>query len=409
LFESITIRGGQSHQDTYIDPGTFAESLLFYQNVHLVLDRGNLVRLVKAIGIDNLRLLLDSGACSATYFCDMTGVHGQALGGSTVTEYEFVSFELAGADQKPRQLRDKEHFLDPFTRDTSVSIPTGKLDRLFERISAKKTADLSLELVNPLDAALSDLDDNQYVWSTVTSLLKLFVPEYQATSSDYFRARRTRDSKFVIDTSLNFDQINNYYHRRVPAEHSILTPAYFISHLLTTRWNFALALKYSTDLVTSDVSSTLLELRVRGILEKRNVNAAKLSRFENVVLQKTKSVREAINSGELSFDNFMKLLEEANRFKVWLKGKPMDADLVDSYYQEISKKGWIDTLPNRVTRFALFTLVGLGTGELTAGLSNVAAGIGLGVFDTFIFDKIAKGWKPNQFVEGSIEKYLKSG
>ncbi len=407
MFESITLRGGQSYLDTNIDVGTFAEALLFYQNVHLVLDRSNLVLLVKDVGIDNFRLLLDSGACTATFFRDMTGVVGQPLSGTALTELQFVSFEFSGADAKARKLRDKEQFLDPFMRDKNPNFPTGKLERLFERISVKHTDDLRVQGVGPIQAAQGDLDDGQYIWRAVTDLLKEFVPEFQASPSDYFRIKRLSESKFIIETNLNFDQLNTLYHARVPPGHSTITPDYLMAHMLTTRWNLALALKYGTDLVTSDISSHLLELRLRGILEKRSANAARLSRFENVILQKTKSVREAIDSGSLTFDNFMKLLEEADKFKRWLKGKPMDVDLVDSYYQEISKKGWIDKLPARATRFTLFTLLGFGASALTSGAGGVAAGVGLAAFDSFVIDKIVRGWKPNQFVEGSMKRILK--
>jgi hypothetical protein len=90
MFDNIIIRGNKSQSTNDIDVGSFAEALLFYQNVHVVLDRGSLPNLVNSIGIDNFRLLLESGFCSATFLKDAAGAQSQPINGTAQLEHRAV-------------------------------------------------------------------------------------------------------------------------------------------------------------------------------------------------------------------------------------------------------------------------------------------------------------------------------
>jgi hypothetical protein len=38
-----------------------------------------------------------------------------------------------------------------------------------------------------------------------------------------------------------------------------------------------------------------------------------------------------------------------------------------------------------------------------------AGSVALSAADSFIFDKFLKGWRPNQFIEGPLKKFLQTG
>jgi hypothetical protein len=39
----------------------------------------------------------------------------------------------------------------------------------------------------------------------------------------------------VVDTNINFEELNRAYHQRVPATHSSLSPAYLMIQILAAR------------------------------------------------------------------------------------------------------------------------------------------------------------------------------
>lgn len=65
MFEKVTLR--TSDRGDAITPGEIAEALLFYQNVHLVLDYYSLTGLIISLGMERLLSLLRRPNVSAVY------------------------------------------------------------------------------------------------------------------------------------------------------------------------------------------------------------------------------------------------------------------------------------------------------------------------------------------------------
>ena len=120
------------------------------------------------------------------------------------------------------------------------------------------------------------------------------------------------------------------------------------------------------------------------------------------------TIAETINSGERSFKDLLPVLDEASKWREWLKGKPNDASLVKEYYQAIVKQTWADKLPTRVTRWCVFAGLGAGVDLLGAGGLGTVVGVALSAFDATIVGKILSGWKPHHFVEGSLRSFVAS-
>ena len=100
------------------------------------------------------------------------------------------------------------------------------------------------------------------------------------------------------------------------------------------------------------------------------------------------------------------LLDKAAKFSGWLRGQKQDADLVQEYYKKVTEQSWINKLPNKIMRWALFTGIGLSIDMAGASGVGTSAGLAVSAFDTFLLEKLMSGWKPNQFIEGPLRTFI---
>ena len=131
-----------------------------------------------------------------------------------------------------------------------------------------------------------------------------------------------------------------------------------------------------------------------------------IERKINEALDDGHAIREAVNSGAVSFAAVLKLLDSADKFRNWLHQQPPDANLVRAYYQETIKDSWAEKLPAKSTRWSIFTGIGLGIDALGAGGLGTAAAVAVSAVDAFLVEKLTKGWKPHQFVERDLKSLI---
>ncbi len=119
-----------------------------------------------------------------------------------------------------------------------------------------------------------------------------------------------------------------------------------------------------------------------------------------------RSIKEVINSRERTFDEFLVLLEKAAKFKRWLRAGNPDAQMIGEYYKSATAGSWIDSLPPKSVRFLVTTLGGIAADMLfpTGGMGTML-GAGLGALDSFLLERLLKGWRPNQFIEGHLRNF----
>jgi hypothetical protein len=117
------------------------------------------------------------------------------------------------------------------------------------------------------------------------------------------------------------------------------------------------------------------------------------------VFDEAKMIREAVNRNEIKFEDLVEIFKKAKKFKSWLKNIESDKNLVKEYFKEVTTESIIERLPSKTFRWSLFTGAGFIV-DLIAGTPAIGTigGVGLGAFDSFLLDKLIKGWKPNQFI-----------
>jgi hypothetical protein len=393
MFQRICITEQNSNPSgENIDIGFLAEALIFYDKVTVVVHRGTLRQLLNVFTPDLLVNLLKEKVLSISYLENGFGVHTQnantineihkpstfIIEGTSLEDFApKVFYEIIGRKGKSRRIANA------FIKNCkTIKIPDSVTQSLFQ-----------------------DLADQQYIDSAVSLLLEEIAPDYKNPNGIQFRVHN-EGSYLRIDTNINFTAANVSYHKNISSKHSSLSPAHILSMLSNPWCDLHYASTYNSEIVSKASSSILLKNKFTNLFQKRSVSQDEISMFEDFVLDDSRAIREAVNAGHFSINDVINILPQAKKFREKIAKQSPEVGLAKAYLKEVSKDSWIDKLPPKTVRWALFT--GGGIALDTAGLGGVGTVIGasLGAFDTFIFDKLLKGWKPSQFIM-DLKKYMK--
>ena len=398
MFEKIVIRRNNNRQ--LIDPGAFAETLLFYDNVHLLLDRGSLDAVLRAVGADNLLQLIKDKRVTATILTDHLGAHTNTpLGGKPVHDFGTFSLAQHADGRKFKRKHIVEESFASVLGDNKMS--RIKAERLLSHVSFRRHDENPDSEGALLKQARLDLEDVDYVREAVRETLLDKIPDLRLPHDWYFRAVRRADGQFTVATNLDFVAINAY-----PDSDNAISEAHLALSILEARADLSMAANYMSEIITDPARSKIIQIRFREMLERRTSSQESISTFQDAHLDNARAIREAINSGERSFDEFLVVLDKASKFRNWVTGLNPDAKILNEYYEEATRLTWVDKLPTKGTRFAICTIGGALLEALQPGSGGMALSAGLGAADLLFIDRILKGWRPNQFVNGSLKRFV---
>lgn len=392
MFERIILR--RSLDGPAITVGEIAEALLFYQNIHLVLDYSSLVGLIQTIGMRNILKMLSLPDVKATYIEEIAGTHTTQT--PTGPEYSLVAFMFSG-HQDVGQLKSRkkrlEYMLD---RQGYKKSETKRLVAQFRQsVSYKKLGDDYYVKGGMIPAARVDLLDSEYI-SEASRIVAKHLLDSDVLPEDFFFRINSSYEKFRVSTNLDFDAISKVQQAR-DKNAGQYTPAHVASELLNASIGLTFAGHYGGDFYTSDTESKIIQLRQKFLLQRFQLDRSELSRFHEVALNGCPSIAETINLGHRSFEEFLELLSSARKFKKWLKGKSPDESLLAGYLEDITASGWLSSLPGKALRYIIGS--GIGAIDPTSGLA-ISAG------DSFFLERLVSGWKPNQFISGKIKPFV---
>ena len=81
--------------------------------------------------------------------------------------------------------------------------------------------------------------------------------------------------------------------------------------------------------------------------------------------------------------------------------------MIKEYFRAVTEESWVDKPPTKVARWSVFTTVGMAMDAAGAGGLGTIAGALVSAADAFFLDKILKGWRPNQFVDGPLKTFIR--
>ena len=393
MFEAISFMS-QNKQDSKnpIDIGALIECMLFYEKTTVVADQCILGQLFRYFGPERLSLLIQEDLLNVVY----TETH---IGIITKTEKKIQYHDTA-------EFSSPQHTYQDELRKICIDVTgkAGKGRRLARRLQDK----IQVSQHDPLilkDARNSVLDQN-YVDSAAKIVIKELVPEVGDISRILFHTDKT-DRGIIVATNIDFIALNELYHKRVSAEHSSISVAYILSHLLDVEKELYFSSSYLSELASSSLSAKLAKAKIDYVLDRSVKSSAAFNRFTGFIFDDAKAIREAVNSGRIDLDKLIAVLQKSKQFKKWIVGVKPDTDLIKNYHQEVTRGTIVDKLPGKTVRWALFAGLGFAADAIGAGGIGTATGIALGALDTFYVDKLISGWKPNLFIDDEVKKLIK--
>lgn len=382
-----------------VDIGLLAETLFFYRHIHLLLDRASIAALVKLMPHDVLLDLVDSEAIQLSYLRQSFAV----MSGGVPVSYDFGALTLHGNVNGTKLRNFQEEIEEALVRELGRSRETERF--------AKKLADKAAlhrygkyrdkEKMVP-DLMRADLEDPAFVYAAVKSVLLHMVPGFTNDLQFNFRIFKSEKGDYFIDTDLDFEKLNEAFHTVVPEQEDTLTPARVLAEIQDARADTFFAAHYMAEPVTGALSSHIMQLKHFEFLNRRKANTDDIELFYEMIVPDFPTIREALNSGERSFFEFVKLLPQADRFKKFLTEANPDVGLVKSYQDEVMRKSWVETLPGKSIRF----LVAAGTGVAASSVVGPIGGLSVSAANTFLLDRLLKGWRPNRFIQGPYKRFV---
>jgi hypothetical protein len=402
MFNSIIVRKSLPGVSN-VDIGLMAECLIFYEKVYVIADMSMLRSIVEQIGLDILEELINQKHIILAFSPYLTGTHARSE--FTPQEvFDYCSFiKVPGKNNEP----DFEGlFLEMLEKGSGKR---GKSRRVGNRIFGK-TQLIEPDKIVPVEKGIPeiarrDLDNNELTKAAIYTAISHFAPNFKFPPTWEFKIIRHQNG-FNIFTNLDLNKLNELRSKVYFTDpKSTLTRSYLVDVILKANEDLFLSAYFGAEILTNPVNSSIINLKCKSVIDNTKLNAGQIDLFQEIVLSDAKKIREAINNKTRTFEEILPLLERGKQFKEWLKQKDPNVNLVREYYQAVTKSSWLDKLPGKGVRFSVFTGAGLLLDSLLTGGISTAIGVALGFGDTFLLDKILKGWKPNQYID-QLQKFI---
>jgi len=390
MFESITFRN-QKHEDNRpIDIGMLLECMMFYQNTKVVADRSILRQLLKEIGVDSLVELIEIGLLEIFYTESFVGIRTK----KGVFNIEF---------HDPVIFSSPQHQFQDIIREECIEL-TGKEGK-GRRIARKIEGYVNVINHNSdvVKGGEKILLDQKYLSVAIPLVLKRLLPNLKIDSDLLFSTEKTPQG-IMLYTNIDFGKLNNLCQEKVPGGPVSISPARLLSHIYNAECDLYFASTLLTEIATNDISSGLMVERLKYLVDKSNKSQKDIKQFKEFVFADGKMLREAVNTKNVEIKDVVKVLLKSSKFKQWLKNQSANGDLLKEYYKAVTKDSFLDKLPSKMSRWIIFTGLGMIADVLGASGLGTASGLSLSATDTFLLDRLIRGWNPSQFIDQKVKK-----
>jgi hypothetical protein len=332
-----------------LDVGALVEAMLFYRQTELAINEGTLAQLTRLWTPAGVLELAEEGFLRLGFTPGFTGIHTENA--NTGRErHRVVAFNVERRG-RPLGLEFVPTVFESVTGRRGHAHRTAS--RLYRHISVSSTDEQLLERVE------ADFLDSSFMSKAAWGILSTLVPDYPVVDDAIrFEVQRVEEGLRVL-TNIDFSIANTLYHRSVPPTHSSLSPAYLLAHVLATREMLELAAAADAEIAATPAHSAVAALKVDIALTQRSESQERVRAFQDFTLDNGRAIREAVNSGEKTIGDVIKLLKHGRKFRDWVVAVPPDTDLIKEYVRVCTRDTWADKIPTKSMRWLLFTSAGL--------------------------------------------------
>lgn len=384
MFKAITIKSKEA-AGLKLDIGFLAECLLFYRTVNLLSDAGSLLELFQLCGIDEVRELVKIGRLNLFIREDIIGTSQFPINDGELYDFQTWSNE---------RITQEKLLYESFVNLTASSSKSKKLTAEFLELT--KAFRYNNEI---LEEIKGDLNDQNYLAKAIASTIKFWnpdnAPHHSEIKAAYYEAGEFGPFKaHQFDCNIDFSQYRN------------ISPSGILLNIAEARGNIHIASHFSSEIADKPIYSSIIQDKFNSLFDKFEKSEKGIAGFQELILPDYKPIGATLRNKEKPFSDFIKILEKADKFRDWLDNVDDDKNIIAEYHKAVTKETWADKLPSKGVRFAVFTTAGIVLDALITGGLGTIAGVALGAGDTFVLDKIIKGWKPNQFIDDELTEFL---
>ena len=374
-----------------LDKGALCEALLFFSKAHLVIDMATLGTMVDAGFLDDLILMLKAGLLTGNYSPQAPVLHTNNVGG--LREHLFTVIKISGDPGRPN-MRNPELLESQLGRTLKDKGAARKYYRaLADLISFEDVGDNGVPQMGRQDIC------DPYIAAEAIrlALLSKGIPANEIKLSR-IQTIPLDENKFVIVTDIDFDRLRPFLPEddRAGFSQNDLLPI-----ISDARWDIGIAASQNAALIGNERNKTITEMMLQRSLGAKFDSELPRRQIYDLISVATPGVREVINNGDRTPKDFVRLMEKAGAFQSWLKEQNPTADLVQEMLREKTRSDWLDALPIKAVRFALFT-----GGGLLADMFAPGSSLATSAADTFLVDRFANRWRPHYFVENHLRGFL---
>ena len=380
MFDKILIKSnGYSNGNGGLDIQNLVDSMLFYNEVHIIVSQFELKQLLDTFTIDSLSKLIESKRLFL-HLCDQhfgVGEHG--------SKYSIDLFS--------RNINDTEKLLSIFLDSVYKDQDTNH--RLASRLAPIVTIYKYPFAVNEL--LQKDICDVNFVTKIIKQHIANEYPEYGDVNNLEFICRpiEKTPSFFGIEHNINIEAINTIIKNRGLCYK--FNPSHLLFQIGETNIDCYAASAFGSELLANSTYANAYKLRMNTSVERANQRNEEINLFQQTFALPFLSLGEAYVKNKISNDKLIELInhDDSVSFRSWTSKLNEESMLNGECYESMCDK-LRDKPVSKIIRYVIPTIIG------AIPLIGAVAGPLLSAFDQFVFDRLKDGWRPNIFLNNVI-------
>lgn len=376
MFEAISILPSSSKENP-LDIGDLAEKMLYYGEVNLFAGTEEFRTLFEFFDLDTLVEYINLGYLKIH---NRKKHYGAGLmGDSYIADFLF----------------DTKYDLKKIIQDSYFDY-SGNLERsravagvLYKHIGIYETPANFAKEIN------KDLIDQSFIKEVIIKKINHYHPQEEIDPNNiHFEVAPLADNTLKVQSNLDISR------------YPFLDTSSVLLSIGTAIDDIKIAARYQSELSVPHLNSKIISAKLNSIVEKVATSNKNIEIFQFTEFPDAVSLKQVINGKHRTTKEFLDILKAGEKFKTWLKDLPNDGKLLKEYHDKLNEKSWIQKTPSKVIRFYLVQTIGTVLKTGIGGPTGILAGLGLSALNTFLIEKLFKGWKPNQFINDEVIPFV---